>query len=205
MPSETFFRLPESKQERIIKAIKEEISRVPFENFSINNVIHQCGISRGSFYQYFHNKEDIYLYLISTYQHLILQNAKDMLAESGGDFFAALEATFRHAVRMLCYKDSKAFRHNLFCNFRLYEMLWNHSAYTEESREEVEQLFPLVDLSLLKVDSPEEFRILFGICMINCLKDVAGIFISDDNEQKVLENFLQKLALLRRGYAKEQN
>ena len=44
MPSETFFRLPESKQERIIEAIKEEISRVPFENFSINNVIHQCGI-----------------------------------------------------------------------------------------------------------------------------------------------------------------
>ena len=202
MPSETFFRLPESKQERIIEAIKEEISRVPFENFSINNVIHQCGISRGSFYQYFHNKEDIYLYLISTYQHLIFQNAKEKLAESGGDFFAALEATFRHAVRMLCYKDSKAFRHNLFCNMWMYEILWQKGMYGEAVSGKIMDFLNAIDRSRLNLADDTEMYTLVEICMTLCLKEGAGVFMADDHEAEVNERFNRKLSLLRRAYQK---
>lgn len=202
MPSETFFRLSDSKQERIMEAIKEEIAKAPFENFSIGSVIKSCRISRGSFYQYFSNKEDIYMYLIYGYQKQIFSHMKDTLRSNGGDFFDMLEKTFRFAVRMLCYKDSKAFRHNLFCNMRLYEMLWQKGDYAEESLQNITQLREFIDISLLRVSSEEELEALFDICMINALKDAAGIFMADDNEQKVLDTFLTKLALLRSAFGK---
>ena len=202
MPSETFFRLPESKQQRIIEAIKEEIARVPYENFSIGNIIRHCSISRGSFYQYFKNKEEIYLYLISGYQDLFLRFALETLEKNGGDFFDMLEVTFRYAVRMLCYKDSKAFRHNLFCNMRLCEQIWQKDDSSAQNQFEIERFRASVDKSKLRLDSEEEFNILFDICMINALKDAAGIFIADDNEQKVLDNFQRKLTLLKKAYSK---
>lgn len=202
MPSETFFRLSASKQERIMDAIKEEIAKAPFENFSIGNVIKNCNISRGSFYQYFNNKEDIYMYLIYGYQKQFFTHMKETLQSNGGNFFDMLEKTFRFAVRMLCYKDSKAFRHNLFCNMRLYEMLWQKVDYAEDSLRNVEQLRQYINIDLLKVNNGEELATLFDICMINALKDAAGIFMADDNEQKVLDIFLAKLALLKSAYEK---
>ena len=59
MPTNTFFHLPKEKQNRLIHAIRQEFSRVPFEQISINQIIHNANISRGSFYQYFYNKQDL--------------------------------------------------------------------------------------------------------------------------------------------------
>ncbi len=202
MPSETFFRLPQSKQERIVEAIKNEISQSAFDSFSIGPIIRQCGISRGSFYQYFQNKEDIYLYLISDYQSHILEHGRESIRKNGGNFFATFDDTFRFAVRMLCYKDSKAFRHNLFCNTRLYEMLWRRDKFFKEDREKLERLNEVINTDLLRVDSIEELGVLMDICLVTAMKDAAGIFMADDSEQTVLSHFLPKLELLKKKYQK---
>ena len=204
MPSETFFRLPESKQERIIEALKAEIANVPYEDFSIGTVIRSCGISRGSFYQYFHSKEDIYLFFLSGYQKQIFDYATQMLRKNGGDYFDALENTYRFAVRMLCYKDSKAFRHNLFCNMRLYELLWQKPGYVEDSFRTIQSLKDATNLDLLTVNNADEFSILLEITMLSGLKDLVGIFLKDATEQSVLERFLLKLELLKRVFQKQE-
>ena len=56
MPSNTFFRLPEEKRQRLLDAAWEEFSRVSFADASINQIIRAANISRGSFYQYFTDK-----------------------------------------------------------------------------------------------------------------------------------------------------
>lgn len=202
MPSETFFRLPDSKQQRIIKAIKEEIARSSYDDFSIGSIIRECSISRGSFYQYFHNKEDIYLYFISGYQKQIFERATDTLRHNGGDFFDAFEVIYRFAVRMLCYKDSKAFRHNLFCNMHLYELLWHRPGYTEYSQQLTQKFFDAVNIDLLRLNSAEELRDLFDICLFSMLKDMAGIVMADYSEQTVLDHFQRKFNLLKQAYQK---
>ena len=59
MATERFFKLPAEKQKRILDAAREEFARVPFEEVSINQIIKNAGISRGSFYTYFEDKEDL--------------------------------------------------------------------------------------------------------------------------------------------------
>ncbi|MFN2341146.1 MAG: TetR/AcrR family transcriptional regulator [Halanaerobium sp.] len=64
MPKQTFFNLPDSKQQRIINAAIEEFAAHPYLKTSINRIIEIADISKGSFYQYFNNKKDLYKYII---------------------------------------------------------------------------------------------------------------------------------------------
>ena len=64
MPSTTFYNLPEEKRERLMAAARAEFLRVPYEDASINRIIREAGIPRGSFYMYFTDKEDLVRYLM---------------------------------------------------------------------------------------------------------------------------------------------
>ena len=65
MPTERFNKLPEEKKKAIRDAAMEECIRVPFEKVSINKIIQNAGISRGSFYTYFEDKRDVVRYIFS--------------------------------------------------------------------------------------------------------------------------------------------
>lgn len=90
MPKPTFFRLPEEKRMRLVKAAYAEFTRAPFADASISNIIKDAGIPRGSFYQYFEDKSDIFFYLLDRMR----DNAQDwmqrILKEQKGDFLPPL-------------------------------------------------------------------------------------------------------------------
>ena len=94
MPSSTFFRLPEEKRRRLVEAAWEEFSRVSFAEVSINQIIHAANISRGSFYQYFTDKEDLTIYMMGGMQEYFAQLMQGILAEKKGDLFQTVVAAF---------------------------------------------------------------------------------------------------------------
>ena len=59
MPTERFYRLSDEKKMAIRDAAMQEFTRVPFEKASINQIIQNAEISRGSFYTYFEGKRDV--------------------------------------------------------------------------------------------------------------------------------------------------
>lgn len=77
MPKSTFFNLSDDKKQRIFDAAVQEFSTRRFSEASINQIVKNAGIPKGSFYQYFADKEDIYLYVteeIAKDIHKILGN-----------------------------------------------------------------------------------------------------------------------------------
>src|SRR5690554_7405316 len=64
MPEQTFFNLPEEKQENIIEAAEEEFAGRSYHQARITAIIERAGIARGSFYQYFEDKKDFFKYII---------------------------------------------------------------------------------------------------------------------------------------------
>ncbi len=65
MPKPTFFNLPPEKREKIINAAVDEFAEYGLENASTNRIVENSGISKGSFYQYFEDKQDVFMYLLS--------------------------------------------------------------------------------------------------------------------------------------------
>ncbi|MCG8541592.1 MAG: TetR/AcrR family transcriptional regulator [Clostridia bacterium] len=64
MPKQTFFNLPEDKKERILNTAIDEFSKYYYHKASISRIVKNAGIAKGSFYQYFEDKKDLFKYLI---------------------------------------------------------------------------------------------------------------------------------------------
>lgn len=94
MPSSTFLNLPEDKQNRLMDAASREFSARPYNEASINKIIQDAGIPRGSFYMYFQDKEELFRYLVHGYVEQLLMVLEEALLRQGGDVFAALRVLF---------------------------------------------------------------------------------------------------------------
>ena len=90
MPSSTFLNLPAEKQEKLLEAATREFSHRPFNEASINQIIKEAGIPRGSFYMYFTDKEDLFRYLLKGYVDQLFMLLEEFLLRNGGDIFQAL-------------------------------------------------------------------------------------------------------------------
>ena len=64
MPKQTFFNLPEERRNRIIEIAIDEFSVNSFMNASISKIAETANVAKGSMYQYFENKKDLYKYTL---------------------------------------------------------------------------------------------------------------------------------------------
>lgn len=74
MPTKLFFELNHDKRKKIIDTTISEFSNYGYENSSTNRIVKESGISKGSLFKYFPNKEDLYFY--------VLDNVTSELVES---------------------------------------------------------------------------------------------------------------------------
>ncbi|MCB0003433.1 MAG: TetR/AcrR family transcriptional regulator [Anaerolineae bacterium] len=64
MPKETFFNLPDDKRSLICDVAIEEFTEYLYDQASVNRIVAKAGIAKGSFYQYFEDKKDLYMYVL---------------------------------------------------------------------------------------------------------------------------------------------
>ncbi|MFN2187433.1 MAG: TetR/AcrR family transcriptional regulator [Candidatus Promineifilaceae bacterium] len=100
MPKETFLNLPEEKRALICEAALMEFAQNSYESASINRIVAKAGIAKGSFYQYFEDKQDLFRYLIevisvekAAYLAPVLANPDDK------DLFALLKDLYIAGIR----------------------------------------------------------------------------------------------------------
>lgn len=64
MPAKLFAELGEEKREKILRAGLAEFAVYGYENGSTNRIVKAAGISKGSLFQYFASKEELYFFLL---------------------------------------------------------------------------------------------------------------------------------------------
>ena len=99
MCTDTFLRLPEEKRNRFLEAAWEEFTSVPFEEASINKIVRRAKIPRGSFYQYFSGKEDLFFYLQGSMLEHCMEEYIKLLMQSGGNFYQTQLECFDRVIR----------------------------------------------------------------------------------------------------------
>lgn len=65
MPRQTFFNLNEEKRNMIVNTAIEEFALKDYKTASLSNIVEKLKIAKGSMYQYFENKEELYAYLVA--------------------------------------------------------------------------------------------------------------------------------------------
>lgn len=65
MPKSSFFNLAEDKRNLVLSSALEEFSAANYDTASINQICKRASIPKGSFYQYFSDKLDLYVYVMT--------------------------------------------------------------------------------------------------------------------------------------------
>ncbi|GAA1822648.1 TetR/AcrR family transcriptional regulator [Planosporangium flavigriseum] len=63
MPTATWERLPEARRSAIVRAAEEEFAAHGFSGGSLNVIARSANVAKGSLFQYFRDKADLYAYL----------------------------------------------------------------------------------------------------------------------------------------------
>ena len=101
-PLRTFFNLSPTKRDRIIGVALEEFSQHGYLRASINTIVKRLGIAKGSIFQYFGDKQGLFLFVFN----MSLDRVKDVIKgvrqeTAGADLFDRLEKTLAAGVRFI--------------------------------------------------------------------------------------------------------
>ena len=84
----TFHNLPEKKRDMVVQAAVQEFALKGYEKASVNAIVREVGIAKGSLYQYFDNKEALFLHVFERFTFLVRNFVKERVSSAGGrDFF----------------------------------------------------------------------------------------------------------------------
>lgn len=97
MPKNTLSIISDEKRDRIYDAAVHEFARKGYEKASIKNIAARAEISKGSLYDYFENKEDIYLAVCIHGINRSRQNIDDIIDDSL-NFFDQIRNIFHRGL-----------------------------------------------------------------------------------------------------------
>ena len=132
----TFSNLPSEKQERVLDAAIDEFSRWGYEKASINRMVGRLGIAKGSIFQYFGSKKNLYFHIFEYAVGLVRRSLKGVKAETEGeDFFIRLSKSLRAGVYFIqrypriyqiylkmLFQEDFPFRADLLRTIRIFSM-----------------------------------------------------------------------------------
>ena len=99
MPKDTFFKLPADKRKLIERIAIDEFAINSLQSASVNAIVHNAGIAKGSFYQYFDNLEDLYNHVLGLVRERKLELIQALPLQTNGlDTFAYLERLIRASL-----------------------------------------------------------------------------------------------------------
>jgi TetR/AcrR family transcriptional regulator len=100
MPTQTFWNLPEEKRERLIAIALEEFAANDYATASLSRMVARAGIAKGSIYQYFQDKQDLFLYVLEVASQTLLAVVRqNPPPEQASGFFGLLRWQMSASVR----------------------------------------------------------------------------------------------------------
>jgi AcrR family transcriptional regulator len=206
MPKQTFLHLPEDKQETLIQSAKKEFSRVPLHEASIANIIKDAGIPRGSFYQYFEDKEDLYYYLLNQLSQENNKRITAILKEKNGNLLETLEEAFRHMISLRHDPEHGELLNHAFrnMNYRKENTMAN-SMYKESLKNERSQTLELVDTSYLNIEDKQELLHIIKIVGAITFHNLVQVFVHDLTEEEAITNYTTQIDLIKRGLQRKED
>lgn len=208
MPSQTFFNLPEEKRKRLLKAARKEFSRTTFDSASINRIIQDAEISRGSFYMYFEDKEDLFLYLQTDAMEQLRQKVNASLEASNGDLFTLIEDLFDQTYLIFNNEENRHLMRNMSEYVRIVRENSNEKpdqhGHGKRFLNVLMETTSQINTENLRVENPEELREAFVMLWSTLPHCISQLFLNKVSQEEAKEQFLRQLDWLKYGLLKDR-
>ena len=200
MVKKTFYNLPEEKRQRIIDAIMREFASYSFENISINRIIKDADIPRGSFYQYFDDKIDLVQVLAKSFIDLSVYKAYATLNCQKGELFRIYEILFEILCDFAHNPKQKMVFRSLFNNLRTNdEIIADYLAERFVGFAELLNFNNSIDIDNLRYKNKEDV-----VCLVHILNQILknaiyNYFVMNKEYAVVKGSYIRKLEIIKTG------
>lgn len=204
MPKPTFYNLNEEKRRILVEAAKKEFSRVSLYEASISNILKSAGIPRGSFYQYFDDKEDAFFFLLNEHAQERHEQFLMNLKRYEGDIFLSVTEIFHHTLKRSHTEGKNNFIKNVLLNMNYkIEKAFSKFLSKEELSKRYDEVYHLVDWKSLNISSENELyhvlQILSAVTFHNLVHSISNELSFEDAVSK----YKLEIELLKTGLSKK--
>ncbi len=199
MPKSTFFNLKQEKIEKIEKALIKEFSINSFEQASISNIIKEAEIPRGSFYQYFEDKEDAIKYVIKKF--IILEHNKiyNFLLETNGDIFEVAIKIYDDTIDTALKKGHLKLIKNILQELRKNNINIFDNHCEIENRKQIDQMINMESLNIEKYDDLKYImKILTTVTRTMAMEVISDKLLKEEGR----EELIREIEILKKGMKK---
>ena len=198
----TFFNLNIEKREKIKKAIINEFSKNTIAKASISNIVEEAQIPRGSFYQYFEDKEDALKYIIDEFIKVEREEIKDSLKRNNGDIFVTSIDIFRYVSKksyndtdmMLCHNIIQKLKEE---NVNIFDGI-NYKSMYKANKENGN----IINTDILKIENEEDLKYIMKILTVVIRASIMDVVTKKKSEEKAEEELEKQIEILKRGMEK---
>ena len=194
MPTKAFYNLEISKQNKILEAAKHEFSENYYEDASINKIIKEINMPRGSFYLYFENKEDIYLYILELYLKEFKKILLDLLNKNNNDIFQSMIDLYDYILNIEITSRNLVDKIFINMNSKRFEY-----AIPKLLKKEVDG--SIINSIKLKEDAmnEEDINIVMSILIPILFINVSTVLSELNNKEIIREFYLEQINIIKRG------
>jgi len=204
MPTSTFWNLPESKKEKIRNAAVKELASVSFDKVSINKIIKDADISRGSFYMYFEDIYDLIFYLMEDSTRQVRDEMIRRQAFATGKLDEIILAY--HDV-MYDYYDNELYR-DLFKNTMIYFQGRPQEEIRQfkgkiENKDNLEALLRVLNRQDFMSQDEEYVRTIIELSLLMFRNTMFKTFMANLDKNQSAEMLKNYLEILKNGYRRK--
>ena len=201
MPKQTFFNLKEDKKEKIEKALIKEFSRNSFEKASISNIILEANIPRGSFYQYFEDKEDAIYYIIDKYLEKEKNKIYQYLLRNKGDIFETAVNIYEDLAKITERDENERLLKNILQEVKKNNInIFGECKEMLRSKRTIEKMINKEELKVENDDDLQYFlRILNAIVRAISMEVVLKKITFEEGKQRLI----REMEILKKGMKKQ--
>ena len=199
MPTERFLHLGEEKQEKIMAAAVREFSAHPMEDISINRIIKDAGISRGSFYTYFRDKQDVLDHLIRTFRKREYETAKAYLMDHDFDVDALMLKSIGHYEEVFRCFGVCDLTHNTAIKKGVIQFMDSKPEEDELTREFCCWIWERIDRSRYRVKDMDIFRDVFLHLMMLIFMTAGRLIVYGEDRDRAMRRYYEMLDIIKKG------
>lgn len=199
MPYPTFFNLPNEKRQRVMDAVWKEFTNVSYMDASINRIIQDAGISRGSFYQYFSGKADLFSYVLNTIFETGRKLFLAQLTAHNNDLFFAILGMYD----VILWKNGRSHSMEQQRIQSLIHLNANQDmcqfAVRLNCEEIIQNMTALMQNAGYLLETPQECSALLHMLVAIATTNLANTMRHPQDEEKNRRLLEQQLLIIRRG------
>lgn len=200
MPKLTFFNLPENKRKVLIDAAENEFARVPLYEASIANIVKSAGISRGSFYQYFENKDDLYFYLLNEKLKEGKEHFLTMLKVHNGDIIeAVIDMHYNFLIMMPDEEEENFIKNALLYATHKVENSFMYMIDSTQDQDHFKKMLELVNKELVNVRKDTELVPVLQIIAAIAFHNLIDKLSRKLSDEEAIKHFRVQMELIKNG------